>query len=197
MRIEIRGDKVIIDGYVNAVERQSRPVLTPYGKAIEVIQERAFDGALQRAENVDILLNHNSDRKLGSTKDGNLELWEDAIGLRAVAEITDAEVIEKARNNELRGWSFGFTNAVDQVEQRTDELPLRKISDLDLKEVSIIDSTMTPCYRATSIEMRADEVMTEHRSNEVRAVVENMVETPKKPDYKEYHNRINRLKVAK
>ena len=72
MRIEIRGDKVIIDGYVNAVERQSRPVLTPYGKAIEVIQERAFDGALQRAENVDILLNHNSDRKLGSTKYGNL-----------------------------------------------------------------------------------------------------------------------------
>ena len=39
MRIEIRSDKVIIDGYVNAVERQSRPVLTPYGKAIEVMVE--------------------------------------------------------------------------------------------------------------------------------------------------------------
>ena len=43
-------------------------------------------------------------------KSGNLELYEDNIGLRAIATVTDEQVIEKARNKELRGWSFGFVS---------------------------------------------------------------------------------------
>ena len=62
---------------------------------------------LSRADEIKILLNHDYSRELGSTKT-NLQLFEDNIGLRAIAEITDAEVIEKAKKGELRGWALGF-----------------------------------------------------------------------------------------
>ena len=55
--------------------------------------------------------------ELGSTET-NLTLYEDNIGLRAEAEITDPEVIEKAKNKKLRGWSFGFKER-DASEEET------------------------------------------------------------------------------
>ena len=35
MRIEIRNDSVLIDGYVNAVARDSRPMLSEHGEKLE------------------------------------------------------------------------------------------------------------------------------------------------------------------
>ena len=87
MRIEIRSDSVILDGYVNAVDRYSRTINSPTGKFIEKIEPGAFSKALERAENVDLLLDHNKSRKLGSTKEGNLQLFEDNIGLRAICTV--------------------------------------------------------------------------------------------------------------
>lgn len=197
MRIEIRSDCVVIDGYVNAVERMSKPVITPRGKMIEVIEQRAFERALERAENVDLLLNHDKNRKLGSTKAGNTELWEDNIGLRANATVTDSEVKQKAEKGELVGWSFGMYVNEEYIEQRTEGLPIRHIKDLDLFEVSIIDNRMSPCYTATSIETRADgEKVIEQRAYENKIVVENMV--PNEPvDYSALESRINNLKSNK
>ena len=42
------------------------------------------------------------------------ELYEDNIGLRAIVEITDSDVIEKAKKKKLRGWSFGFSCNKDE-----------------------------------------------------------------------------------
>lgn len=194
MRIELRNDSVMIDGYVNAVCRESKPVITKYGKVNEVIEQRAFEKALSRAENVDLLLNHNNDKNLGSTKQGNLKLWEDNIGLRAIATITDPEVIEEARANKLVGWSFGMYAKEDSLEERADKLPLRKVSDMDLFEVSIIDTKMNPCYSATSIETRAGvDQEIEIRATETKTLVENMVETPQETiDYTEFENRLKK-----
>lgn len=114
MRIEIRNDSVILDGYVNAVQRFSKPIPSLRGKFVEQIEARAFDRALGRAQNVDLLLNHDPKRKLGSTNDGNLQLFEDNIGLRAICTVTDPDVMEKAKNNQLRGWSFGFYSIKDE-----------------------------------------------------------------------------------
>ncbi|MCE5226698.1 MAG: HK97 family phage prohead protease [Porphyromonadaceae bacterium] len=199
LRIEIRNDSVVIDGYVNAVERMSNPVITPHGKVIEVIEQRAFEKALERAENVDLLLNHSKERKLGSTTEENTELWEDNIGLRAVCTVTDSDVIQKAKDGKLKGWSFGMYVNEEHIEQRAEGLPIRHIKDLDLFEVSIIDDRMNPCYTATSIETRADgEKVIEQRAYENRIVVENMVETPKEViNYTEFENRISNLKVGK
>ena len=107
MRIEVRSDSVLIDGYVNAVGRDSRPMRDKNGKRyVEQIVPGVFKRALSKNE-VKILLNHDENRALGSTET-NLTLQEDAIGLRATAEITDAEVLQKAKAGKLRGWSFGF-----------------------------------------------------------------------------------------
>lgn len=186
MRIEIRSDSVILDGYVNAVGRDSRPVITPRGKCIERIEPRAFEKALNRTDNVDLLLNHNKNRKLGSTKEGNLELFEDSIGLRAIATITDKEVMEKARQKKLKGWSFGQYVNKDRIEERADDIPRRYVEDLDLVEVSIVDDRLNPVYTATSIETRAnEEVINEQRSNEFRAVTVDNTSI----DYSEYEEK--------
>ena len=83
----------------------------------EKIVPKTFEKALKKAKNVDLLFNHNKNRKLGSIENGNLELYEDNIGLRAIATVTDEQIIEKARNKELCGWSFGFVSEKDSWEE--------------------------------------------------------------------------------
>lgn len=198
MRIEIRSDSVLLDGYVNVVGRDSKPVITPHGKVVERIEPRAFEMALSRADNIDLLLDHDKNRKLGSTKDGNLELFEDNIGLRAICTVTDSEVIQDAKDGKLKGWSFGEYVNKDKIEERANDIPRRNVIDLDIFEVSIIKK-LSPCYTATSIETRADnDIVIEQRSNEFRAIVENMVETPKETiNYSEYEKIIQNLKSIK
>ena len=156
MEIRVKEDSVEITGYVNAIERDSKPLLSRVGQFIERICKGAFKKALKRNDDVHILLNHNWDRDLGSTKQGNLELVEDNIGLRARACITDPEVIRKARNGELVGWSFGFQDRdVENSIQRG--MPHRAVKDLDLAEVSILDKRKTPAYDGTLIMARSEE----------------------------------------
>lgn len=174
MRVEIRNDSVLIDGYVNAVGRDSKPIPYLNGKFIEQIEPRAFDKALNKTDNVDLLLNHDENRKLGSTKEGNLELFEDNIGLRAICTISDKDVIEKAKKGELRGWSFGFAVDKDRWEDTNKGYQRRYVEDLDLFEVSILDNRKNPAYVGTSIEMREDkEFVLECRSDEFKAVIVN------------------------
>lgn len=155
MEIRVREDSVEITGYVNAIERASKPLMSRVGQFIERICKGAFKKALKRNDDVHILLNHNWDRDLGSTKKGNLELEEDNIGLKARAVITDKEVIEKARNGELVGWSFGFQDR--EVENTIERgIPHRAVKDLDLAEVSILDKRKTPAYDGTLIMARDD-----------------------------------------
>lgn len=175
VRIEIRSDSVLLDGYVNAVDRYSRPIRSVDGSFVEKILPKVFQRALDRADNVDLLLDHNKNRKLGSTKDGNLQLFEDNIGLRAICKVTDAEVIEKAKNDELRGWSFGFYSNKDSWNEPEGEIKKRAVEDLDITEVSIIDDKMIPIYIGTSIEKRGTtDVITETRQEDFRAVIEDM-----------------------
>ena len=156
MEVKIRADRVEIEGYVNAVERDSRPLMSRVGRFIERVCKGAFKKALARADDVKLLLNHDWNRQLGSTAQGNLTLEEDAIGLHARATITDPAVIEDARKGNLVGWSFGFHDrAVDNSME--DGLPLRKIRDLDLAEVSLINRAMTPCYEGTLVSVRAED----------------------------------------
>lgn len=162
MQIRVNGDSVEIEGYVNAIERKSNPLWSRMGQFVERICKGAFKRALERNDNVRLLLNHDPERDLGGTRDGNLELNEDNIGLHARATITDPEVVKKARNGDLVGWSFGFLDK--DVEQRRDEdgVPLREVKDLDLKEVSLLDKTKTPAYNGTLVTVRAEEDVVFH-----------------------------------
>lgn len=153
MKINIRSDSVEIDGYVNSVARLSKPLNSRLGKFRERIMPGAFKRAIDRNDDIHILLNHDQSRDLGSTKQGNLELREDTIGLRAKATITDADVVEKAKHGDLVGWSFGFTDRdVDTHDERG--MLTRDVKDLDLFEVSILDRSKVPAYDGTLIQVR-------------------------------------------
>jgi HK97 family phage prohead protease len=171
MRIEVREDSVFITGYVNAVERLSKPITEHWrGKVrtfLEKIKAGVFRTALKRNDDVKVLLNHDANRELATTKDGSAKLEEDNIGLRAEVTITDKDVVEKARQNKLVGWSFGFY-ANSDYEGKDGESDTRTITDLDLVEVSILDDTRTPAYFGTSIEARS----VGGRKMEIREVVE-------------------------
>ena len=200
MNINIRADNTVeIDGYVNAVERLSKTLTDRNGQFVERICKGAFKKALGRAEDVRILLNHNWDRDLGGTTDGNLELDEDAIGLHARAIISDADVVEKARKGDLVGWSFGFTDRdVENGEEKG--VALREVRDLDLYEVSLIDRSKIPAYDGTLVAVRtADESKALNISDvtevNIRVTEDKKEESkPKEVDYTEYKNMIKEMK---
>lgn len=166
MKIEVREDNVIIEGYVNAVERLSKPLNSRAGKFIERIRKGAFQRALDRAEDVKILLNHQWEREIGNTKNGSLELYEDAIGLHARAVITDSDVIQQARNNNLIGWSFGFRDR--EVEYDAEQgMMCRNVKDMDLYEVSVISKDRVPAYDGTLVTVRTSDDSEEINISEI------------------------------
>ena len=179
MKVEVRSDHVLLDGYVNAVGRDSKAIRSPQGAFVEQVMPGTFNRALSKGNTVALMLNHK--RALGSTADGTLELNEDNIGLRAKAKVTDAAVMEKARNKKLRGWSFGFARPTDEWEERADAPPRRYLKDFDLREVTIVDDTKTPAYIATSIEMRDEEGLIEYRVAD-DAMEYDIEEQEKKPE---------------
>ena len=140
-----------------------------------------------------LLLNHDHDRVLGSTED-NLELHEDTIGLRAHAVITDAEVIQKAKDHKLRGWSFGFYERGASEEDAREGMKRRFVEDMELVEVSIIDDRKIPCYDGTSIETRSEEVIQPDVLETRADYVEALPQEPKEPvDLSSFRDRISAL----
>ena len=113
-------------------------------------------------------MDHDYGIELANTKDGTANLYEDNIGLRAIVEIKNSDVIEKAKNKKLRGWSFGFIPLKEEEIINQNGMRERCIRDMELFEVSIIDDKKIPAYIGTSIEMRSDEQarIIEYRSEE-------------------------------
>ena len=196
MTVEIRNNSINLDGYVNVVNRESRILPSPRGKFIEHIVPGAFKKALDQAEDVKLLFNHSEHRQLGSIKQGNLSLNEDVIGLRAKCTVNDAEIIDKAKRNELRGWSFGFRVLKDEWNDGEDGIQRRSIQELQLNEVSILDRT--PAYYATSIEERADaeEFVFESRGfDEITVEVIELEDEKRDAHDEEYQYNLNLIKL--
>ncbi len=180
MKIIIRNESITIEGYVNAVERNSKPLTERGVTFIERIGAGAFKRAIKRAKDIRILLNHNWNKDLGGLSDGTLELEEDNIGLKARATITDPEVIADAKRGDLVGWSFGFDDIPEGVSQLRDEetgLPLRKVKDLDLFEVSLLNRKKTPAYAGTLVNVRDDGSKDEQRINFAEDTIPENIET--------------------
>ena len=155
MQLEYRADGAHISGYVNVTEKKSRPVMTPHGRVVEEIEPRAFEEAIKRAGNITLTVDHDSGHVYAETQNGTLTLREDSIGLHADVLIQDKNLIQLAREGKIRGWSFGMYNVQDELEQRADDLPLRRIKALDLDHVTLVVNKF-PVYSATSVELRAD-----------------------------------------
>lgn len=187
MRLETRADGLHISGYVNVTGKLSRPVITPHGKVIETIEERAFDNAIKKSGDITVTVDHDSTHVYASTNEGTLKLSEDAIGLHAEVLITDPSVIEMAEKGKIRGWSFGMYNVVDELEQRADNLPIRHVKDFMLDHITLVKNKI-PCYSATSVEYRAEspvDIETRFMETEPKIYV--------KPDYSELKKRLRRI----
>lgn len=211
MEVRIRNDSVEIEGYVNAVERNSKPLLSRIGRFIERICKGAFQRAIDQNDDVLMYLNHDPSKILARTSDKTLELYEDSIGLHARAVVTDPEVMDMARKGDLVGWSFGFYDK--EVENLRDDetgLPVRKVRDLDLREVSIINREKSPAYDGTLVCVRDDEaplnsgemmpdvrIMNEEETKEdPEEVRTQQEEEPDEIDYSKYEKLIAEMKEA-
>lgn len=203
MEIRIKEDSVEIEGYVNAVERLSKPLHSRTGEFVERICKGAFQRALQRNDNVRLLYNHNWSRDLGGTKDGNVELSEDNIGLRIRATVKDAETVENARRGNLVGFSFGFEDR-DVDEHSENGMRTRDVKDMDLYEISILDRKKTPAYDGTLINVRDAEGQQEKRiyfgdifADEIKitgTIERSEQQEEKTPDYSEAEKIISEMK---
>ena len=153
MKIRVLDNKAIISGYVNVAERISKRLKENGTEFYEKVKEGAFGDAVRRNNNIKILFNHDYKRELGNTME-NLTIYEDSIGLYAEAEITDEEVVMKARDNKLSGWSFGFIPLKEEVNENYGNIPLRTVESLNLYEVSILDNEHIPAYNSMSLNVR-------------------------------------------
>ena len=199
MNIILRDDSIEIEGYVNAVERLSNRIRERNGETFrERIKKGAFKRSMALRPNIDLLLNHSAERRLGGTVDGTLELREDSIGLHAHAIVRDAEVIEKGRDGKLVGWSFGFYDGdrIDRYEERGEKV--RDVYDLDFFEVSLLDSTRRPAYDGTLVNVRE-----EGQANYGDALEDVQIRDERTPepaelekeiDYSDFDNLINSMK---
>lgn len=210
MKIRIRADSVEIEGYVNAVGRDSRRMTDEFGNQfVEQMQPGVFALALaKRSKPVLMLHNHDQNKVIGST-DEELDLEEDSIGLHARAVVTDPEVVQLAREGKLVGWSFGFHQLDAKTSYDYDNHVERSVvTEIELIEVSVIDDTMLPVYAGTSVHARAEEkdrIITRAMDRDVIRTIEEIqpepearAEEPEKPretvDYTEYHKLIERLR---
>lgn len=198
MKIEVRSDGAHISGYVNATEKKSKPVITPKGKVVEVIERRAFEKAIENRGTVNVTVDHDSTCIYASTEDGTLELYEDAIGLHADVLITDPDLIDLAQKGKIKGWSFGMHNVIDEMEERAEDYPIRHVKSFDLDHVTLVVKS-SPVYAATSVEVRAGEdvdIETRSFEDDVKLKVETPVEETKEVNNSKFTNRLMEIEAG-
>ena len=133
-----------IRGY--AIRFNSRSV--DLGGFVEVIKPEAVDRSL-KSQDVHAYWNHNSDKVLGRTGAGTLQLRKDSRGLAVIIDPPSwaSDVIESVQRGDVTGMSFGFRVVSDDWRME-DGLPLREVTDMIVSEVSIVSK---PAYPSTDV----------------------------------------------
>lgn len=170
MKLNFRSNGLELEGYINVTERPSEILSDKDGQFIEVVKRGCWKRALSSGKTIDLLYNHNPNRKIGDNKT-NLELMEDSIGLKFRALIDDPDIITKAKEGKLKNCSFGF------IPKRTSKefiggIEHRNLYEIELYEVSLLD--IPPAYSGCSIYKRDLEGTTEEY--ETRSIALEVVE---------------------
>lgn len=133
---------------------------TEYGlweNVVERIAPGAFVGALERADDVRGLFNHDPNQLLGRTAAGTLELWieDDGLHYRAKEAQTQVwrDVAEHLRRGDVDGSSFSFEVTEERWEKLEDGRTVRWLDAVKLYDVGPVTF---PAYAATSAGSRAD-----------------------------------------
>jgi HK97 family phage prohead protease len=129
------------------------------GGFIEVLEPGCFERSLTERPSgmpdVCAYYDHEPGNLLGRTSSGTLRLWTSEAGLEFELDLPDTQlgrdVRELVGRGDLKGCSFGMI-INDQDWHLGEGLPLRRILDVDLIEVSIV---ATPAYPETELALRA------------------------------------------
>lgn len=146
-------DRVTIRGHAAVFDRLSGDL----GGFRERIKRGAFRKALDKQDDVRLLVNHDAYPVLARTKSNTLELREDPRGLHVFADVAPTTFAKDLRVSMQRGdidqMSFGFTVARggDEWAERDGEI-IRTITEVDqLFDVSVVTF---PAYPQTTVDAR-------------------------------------------
>jgi HK97 family phage prohead protease len=143
--IELRaeGDGRSFTGYAALFDQPSLPL--PF---IEYVKPGAFKRSLQSRNRMMLLWNHDTSNPLASTRNGSLQMVEDARGLKVTATLPDTtlgrDIAELVRTGVVDSMSFGFSVKKDSWSK---DGQTRYLEDVSLYEVSLVS---TPAYEATA-----------------------------------------------
>ena len=156
----VEGDALKIEGYVNAVGRESELLFSPKRKKWfkEIMEPGVFKRALENNADIPMLLEHDYSKEIARTSNGTLELTEDNIGLKFKATITDQDLYDSIHNGEINSCSFGFICEDADYEFVNNKEEKRYVKDLQLLEVSLVKN---PAYIGSLVEARNMEMALE------------------------------------
>lgn len=143
--VELRaeGDGRTFTGYAAVFGQPSLPL--PF---TEIVKPGAFKRSLQSRNRMMLLWNHDTSNPLASTRNGSLQMVEDAHGLLVTATLPDTtlgrDIAELVRTGVVDAMSFGFSVKKDAWSQ---DGQTRYLEDVSLYEVSLVS---TPAYEQTS-----------------------------------------------
>lgn len=151
--LEMRADdgSVGVSGYAAVFEERAN-----IGDFFEeVIDAGAFDAALSRPDDVRLLIGHEG-LPLARTGARTMTLSTDSRGLKFASDLVAsdpdvARILPKMERGDLREMSFGF-RVMRQEWDDTGDLPLRRVLEVELFEISIVTF---PAYVSTEVGLRA------------------------------------------
>lgn len=162
------GDSMSFTGYAAVFNSDSEPI--PPGFT-ETIAPGAFKRSLSARNNVFMLLNHNPEKPLASTRSQTLRLTEDSRGLLVDADLPSdvsyaRDLGSLLRSKIVSSMSFGFT-VPRGGDEWSEDGSRRTLNAVRLHEVSVVS---WPAYTSTSAAVRSADVLADKTGEDAAAL---------------------------
>lgn len=146
-------------GYAAVFDTPWNEDLTASMGYVEKVAKGAFRKALGRTADVPLLLGHDRNQMIATTKSGNLRVKEEPKGLLAEAKLPDNALGEYARTmieaGDIQGMSYGISlnPRKDVMQSSTAGVITRTI--VNAQRLLDVSLTWEPAYTATTVELRS------------------------------------------
>lgn len=173
-----------ITGRAIAFNKMSNELRTMSG---DTFFEMILPGAVEYSmANNDILAfrEHNPEMLLGRKSAGTLKLEKRNDGLYATISLPDTsygrDTMISAKRGDLKGFSFGFNKPTARTYTNKENMKIREISNMDLREISVVSS---PAYNDTTLAVRSEDFAKDNDAKPTfdpsQETIVNKRETPK------------------